>query len=89
MFTMTIHDPAWKILAHGESREGETWERTFLRLYQATLPKGSPARRLAVEERPTEPTGAAIRTTITAYEDRAGLVKTDPPVIIHTRPAQF
>src|SRR5687767_4600191 len=50
MFSMTIHDATWKILAHGESLAGETWERTFLRLYQAMLPEGSPQRHFAVKD---------------------------------------
>lgn len=89
MFAMTIHDLAWKILAHGDSLPGETWEETFLRLYQAMLPADSPRRQFAAVEAPVKPSGSAIKTTITAFTDGDGQVKTDPPVIIHTRPAQF
>lgn len=89
MFTMTIHDSTWKILAHGQSRTGEGWQETFLRLYQSSLESGSPKRRFAVKDNLVEPSGTAIRSTITAYTDEEGQVKTDPPVIIHTRPAQF
>jgi hypothetical protein len=89
MFNMTFDFPERGLVVHGESAEGETWEGTFLRLYQSLLPPGSPARRIAHAERRGRPSGAATNTVVTAYHDGAGRLALDRPVLIRTRPPQF
>jgi len=89
MFTMTFDFPERGLVVHGQSVEDETWEGTFLRLYQSLLPPGSPVRQIARAERRGRPCGAATNTVVTAYHDSAGRVALDRPVLIRTRPPQF
>ena len=89
MFTMTFDYPEKGVVVHGRSLDGETWERTFLRLYQAALVPGSAPRRIVHTERRGPPSGACTNTLITAYNDRAGQLVLDLPVLVRTCPAQF
>ena len=89
MFNMTFDFPERGLVIHGESVEGETWEGTFLRLYQSLLPPDSPVHRIAHTERRGRSSGAATNTVITGYHDGAGRLALDRPVLIRTRPPQF
>ena len=89
MFNMTFDYPERGLVIHGKSVEGETWEKTFLRLYQGLLPPGSASRLIAHAERRGGPSGAATNTVVTAYEDQAGHLTRDRPVLVRTRPPQF
>jgi hypothetical protein len=89
MFSMTFDYPEGGLVVHGKSVAGETWERTFLRLYQGLLPPGAAARLIAHAERRGGPSGAATNTVVTAYHDPAGRLAHDRPVLVRTRPPQF
>src|SRR4051812_1512861 len=86
MFTMRISNILSTQVAHGESYQGEDWERTFLRLMRGALsPGGAP--RHVIHARPCdgEADGTGRRMTM-SFRDGLGNVYVDVRLIVHTDP---
>jgi hypothetical protein len=88
LFSMTIHVGGDRAI-HGDSREGEHWEETFLRLLQEALPPDAPRRRLVYSEHSGDRCGCVTNKVVTCYRDTHGRLAVDVPAVLRTRPAQF
>ena len=89
MFTMTVYAVGRAVIATGNSRDGEDWENTLIRLHRGTLPADQPARRVFYMTYHAAQVGSPTNMVVLGYGCSGDGEMTDPPLLIRTDPPQF